>query len=829
MDLRPGSKLGPYEIVSAIGKGGMGEVWKARDPRLDRDVAIKVSAQQFTDRFEREARAIAALNHPNICHIYDVGPNYLVMEYIEGVPLQGPLPTDQALQYAAQICDALDAAHKKGIVHRDLKPANILVTKRGVKLLDFGLAHVADDPTLTTAGAVMGTPAYMSPEQWEGKEADARSDLYSFGCVLYEMLTGERVANKRATLKAALLEGVLDKCLEHDPEDRWQSASDLKTALGLAGHISPGPPARNARLRAILWMAAAATLVAGTLGAWVFTHYRQSRPTDNGVLRFQINPPEGGKFELSNQGGGGFGGGIALSPDGRAVAYIASVHGTTGLWVHSLDEATARLLPETEGAGTPFWSPNGRSIAFFQGDELRRMDVAGGPPLSVCKLVNLPAGGAWSEGDQIVFGNFIVGGLFRVPASGGTPSPLTTVDSARGETNHLYPQLVPGGRVLYAADSIKPESGGMYLASLANPQDRVRLPGFARYAPGSDGKSYLLWPRGEALVAQEFDLTAMKPIGEPLPVANPAGGLFEASANGRLLYAQPNNLVQLAWYDRSGKRLGAVPEPGVYGGSFRISPDGQRIAIPNGYAISVLDVKRGVPNQFAAPPGMNQYPVWSPDGRTILFGASGPIFKLTRKDSSGAGSEEHISRVQGSEVPSDWSRDGRFVLTMALGVDRSPNIRVLPVTPDGKPAGESRPLHQTPAVETLGRFSPDGRWVAYPSNESGQAEVYIQSFPEPRTAIRISTGGGAFPAWSADGRELFFISARHKLMAASVKLGADSVEPSTPRELFPLPDVGVNVSPYDVAPDGRFLVRERVAEAQPLNVIVNWSALLKKK
>jgi len=466
--LTNGARLGPYEIIGPLGAGGMGEVYKAKDTRLDRTVAVKVSTAKFSERFEREASAVAALNHPNICTLYDVGPNYLVMEYIEGTPLKGPLPVGKAVEYAGQILDALDAAHRKGITHRDLKPANILVTKQGIKLLDFGLAKHQAAPleeggatlsqALTGEGQIVGTLQYMSPEQLQGKEVDARSDLFSFGCVLYEMLTGKRAfeGESAASVIAAILERepapltvapplerIVKRTLAKDPDQRFQTARDLKAALTWALEHPPAPAAAKPGRR---WGIAAAILVIGVLvGVWGVS--RLSRPpAETRSYRLQIDPPEGTRFTFGNNIGG-----LALSPDGRTAAYVTWGGGKNGLWIRPLDSAAARLIPGTEGAAYPFWSPDSKAVAFFAGSKLQRVDLAGGAPLPICDVA-VARGGAWSSDGRIVYG-VLADGLFQVSSFGGKPTPLTTLDASRLEGMHRWPQVLPGGRFLYSIQS----------------------------------------------------------------------------------------------------------------------------------------------------------------------------------------------------------------------------------------------------------------------------------------------------------------------------------------------------------------------------------------
>ena len=857
MPLSAGQKLGPYEIVAPIGEGGMGEVYRARDTRVGRTVAIKVSKEKFGERFEGEARAVAALNHPNICHLYDVGPNYLVMEYVEGKTLAGPLPAERAVAYAEQILDALDAAHQKGITHRDLKPANILVTKQGIKLLDFGLAKQKGaltefDQTLTQKGQIVGTLQYMSPEQLQGKEADRRSDLFSFGCVLYEMLTGTRAfeATSAASVIAAILERepaplragmplgrVIGRSLAKDPDQRFQSARDLKAAMTWAMEQPVAAAPAKAGRRGWWIGVAMAACVASATGGWAVSHFRQ-RPTGGDVWRFQIEPPAGGRFIFGSNLGG-----LALSPDGRAAVFVASDHERNELWVRSLDNTTARLLPGTERASYPFWSSDSKSIGFFTPGKLRRVETIGGLPTTICE-VSLGRGGAWSSDGQIVFGTF-GSGLFRVSAAGGTPESLTSVDASRGESNHIWPQIISASHLIYRIESDRPETAGIFVASFAKPAERNRLLATdtnALFAPGNGGKGQLLWLRGGTLLAQEFDAGTLKLAGEPRPVADPVAKLLgqgamnaSVSSNGVLLYSSADTSSQFTWLDRAGKPLGIVSEPAEHN-SFRLSPDGRRVAVtrqaPGGSDLWVLDSARGVSSRFTSNSANNNSPVWSPDNRTILFNA----FRARgffRKESSGVGDSLLVSQSPNLRFPTDWSRDGRFVLYFEIAARGQRELWSLPVDRDGMLAKGAEPklYLKTPFNNSFGRFSPEGspRWVAYQSDETGRYEVYVQAFPEPHGATRISSGGGQHPQWSADGRELFYVSPDYKLTVVSLKIGEGSIEPSAPRELFPLPADDTGWDPYEAAPDGRrFLVRAAVHPGpQPLTVVVNWPGSLK--
>jgi eukaryotic-like serine/threonine-protein kinase len=859
MPVAAGTRLGPYEILGRIGAGGMGEVFKATDTRLNRTVAIKVAREQFSERFEREARAVAALNHSNICALYDVGPDYLVMEYIEGAPLKGPLPLDQALKYASQICDALDAAHKKGIVHRDLKPANILVTKAGIKLLDFGLAKQCgpleqsdDTRPLTREGTIAGTLHYMAPEQLQGKSnVDSRADIFAFGCVLYEMLTGkrafdgpdrasvtvavmERPAPSITEVASAALDRVLKMCLAKDQDERWRSAWDLKWALARAGEGGTEEPKAQAKGLLYKVVAAASTLAAVCLA---FLYFR-ARPADERALKLTLMPPERGQFAF-----GASVGGIALSPDGRNAAFVATVDGKTALWVQPLDGAAARPLPGTEGAASPFWSPDGKSIGFFAGSGrmLLRVEAIGGTPLAIC-TVPTERGGTWTSDGQIIFGT-LGSGLFRVSASGGTPSPLTTLEVSRGENSHRWPQMLPKGRLLFWSQGDKAENTGVFLTSLAKPSERTLILGTsvnALYAPGGDGRNYLLWLRGGTLLAQEFDAEAARLTGDARVVADPVASMgtmsqmdLAVSGSGLLLYAASNPWGQFTWFDPAGKVLGTVGEPDEYN-TFRLSPDGRNVAASHsrptgGSDLWLLNVDRGLGTRFTFRPALSAWPVWSPDGRTIVF-TSGTPRNLYRKESSGGGEDERLTESRNSQLAADWSRDARFVSYWEIAPDTGFDLWVLPVTPEGKPAGDARPWLRTPFNERYGRFSPDGRWLAYVSDESGRYEVYVDSFPNRRGKARISTGGGNSPEWAPDGGHLFYISPDNKMMDATLKPGGDSLEASAPRELFGLPAVDNGQLPYEVGPDGkRFLVLATPRNSvQPLTVIVNWPALLKK-
>jgi Tol biopolymer transport system component/predicted Ser/Thr protein kinase len=837
--LAAGVRLGPYEIVAPLGAGGMGEVWKARDTRLDRTVAIKVSKTEFTSRFEREARAIAALNHPHICQIYDVGPNYIVMEFIEGSALKGPMPMKRAAEYAGQILEALNAAHKSGLTHRDLKPANILVTRQGIKLLDFGLAKHhpllnGSDSTVTEAltseGQIAGTLQYMSPEQLQGREADSRSDIFAFGCVLYELLSGRRAfeGSSAASVIAAILEReplpidvappldrVIQSCLAKDPDQRFQSAVDLKRALNWASDDQPAAPRRFAPA----WFAIA-VFAMGVAGGWVLSRLFTPAARGNAV-RLQLTPPSGGRF-----------GSFALSPDGRTLAFTAFTKGQSGLWLRPLEAMDAKLLPGTAEAQTPFWSPDGTSVAYFAANKLWRINLAGGPPVAICDAAE-GRGGAWAADDTIVFAP-VQSGLRRVSASGGASTELTRLDLQRGEDSHYWPQLLPGGRVLYWARG-RPENNGMYVASLSKPHESRRVLATETNALYAD--DHLLWLRGSTLMAQPFEAEGVALRGEPYAVTHPVLGIgqvglmFATASRGALAYLADEPVRQFTWLDQSGQAAGTFGESANYT-SFELSADGRRVVASressSGADLWLIDAERNVSTRFTARPGISIFPIWSPDGQSIVFRSGNP-WNLYRKDVTGGASEERITQSPNPQWPNDWSRDGRIMLYQEFTEATRLDLWVLSMKADGKPdpAVAPRLYLRTPFDERQAKFSPEPhpRWVAYVSDESGRYEVYVQSFPEPRRKWQISMGGGNNPRWGAGGQELFYVTPSGKLMSVKLKMGTDSLEPSGAREVFSIHDA------YRVEPGGkRFLtLRGKESGSEPLQIILNWPALLNKR
>jgi len=873
--MNPGERLGPYEIVALLGKGGMGEVYRAHDTRVGREVAVKISAERFNERFEREARAIAALNHPHICTLYDVGPNYLVMELVEGESPQGPLPLDDALRIARQIASALQDAHAKNIVHRDLKPANIKVKADGtVKVLDFGLAKVSgdkgvsshDSPTMslaaTQAGVILGTAAYMSPEQARGKEADKRSDIWAFGVVLYELLTGQPLFEGETI--SDVLAGVLRQepdwapvpekvrrlvqhCLEKDPKRRLQDIGDMDLLLEPSGTEGPKPTTT----RTALWMWPATAIFAVAAALVSIVHFRERSPKVE-VTRFEISPPEKTSFLSS----------FAISPDGRTLAFTASgADGRSHIWVKPMDPLEARVLNGTEGAQNPvIWSPDSRSLAFSGAavGVLKRIDVAGGPTQTLCSMLAGAPVGAWSPSGVIIFRGG--SGLLQVPASGGACSPLTTLDAKRGETRHTAPSFLPDGRhFLHLRVAAKPEDSGVFVGSLdAKPdaQSAQRLLAGnspAMYAPELGASTgYLLFPREGTLMAQPFNPNNLMLTGDARPVAESVGALlagdlalFSASTTGTLIYrgGGAGGSRQLTWYDRSGTRIGTIGDPAGTYQALSLSPDGKRVVFDRADAIGanrdlwINDLASGTTNRFTFDPAGDSGAVWSSDGSRIVFSTSRDgAQNLYQKAANLAGDEQPLLKSTDDKFSQDVSHDGRFLLYVAApGGNR--DLWVLPLL--GSAAGEAKPrlFLGTPFQEGPARFSPDGRFVVYVSNETGKSEIYVRPFsPDgtPGGQQMISVGGGLQPLWRRDGKEIFYIAPDSKVMAVPVTTGS-TFQRGTPVALFTAPvfggAAGTALKAWDVTPDGkRFLINSVVTETSstPITVVLNWTELLKR-
>ncbi|PYQ67390.1 MAG: hypothetical protein DMF54_04360, partial [Acidobacteria bacterium] len=842
MTLAAGTRLGPYEIVSEVGSGGMGEVYRARDTRLGRTVAVKVlpshlsASPEVRQRFEREAKTISQLSHPHICALYDVGNQdgveFLVMEYLEGEALsnrlvKGPLAFDQVLRYGLEIADALDRAHRQGVVHRDLKPANIMLTKSGVKLLDFGLAKMVAPaaarsgaslttlPTqtgrdLTAEGTILGTFQYMAPEQLEGRDADARSDIFAFGAVLYEMATGKKAFSGRsqASLISSIMtsepapastvvptappafDRVVRTCLAKDPDDRWQTAHDIGVQLRWiqdgatsAAPVSVGPRRRTAALF-LPWLLAA--LAAALLAGVLLRDWRRSS-LRAAVTRFLVLAPEKTMFtppgELSSAQ-------MALSPDGRTLAFVANPGGARPLlWIRPLDSLTAVPLPGTEDALHPFWSPDGRSLGFFTPTSLKRVEASGGTPQRLCDAV-AGRGGSWSSQGVIVFSQSSPTPLFRVQDTGGESQPATEFDVARAEDRHRFPFFLPDGkRFLFWARSTKRENTGIYVASLDSRKARlvVNSESMGQYAGG-----YLLTVQQGMLVAYPFDEVSVQLRGNPVRVAegvltgNPPGyAPFSVSGSNVLAYSTPSaKSRQLAWFDRSGRRVGTVGEAGDYS-TPRLSPDGKRIAVAlreeskTNTDIWVSDSTRGAWSRLTFDPAAERAPLWSPDGSRIVFtsGTAG-VLDLYEKPASGSGEPRLAVRSASDKFPTDWTRDGRYLVYHTFGASSTWDIWVAP-TDGGKPFA----LLASKFTEAQGQVSPDGRWIAYASDESGRFEIYVTQFPQKRGRWQISTAGGSQPWWRGDGKELVYLGPEQTLMSVAVAAD-DAFQASVPTALF---------------------------------------------
>jgi serine/threonine protein kinase len=865
MPLSPGDKLGPYEILAPLGQGGMGEVWKARDPRLNRIVAIKQSHAPFSERFEREAHAIAALNHPHICQIYDVGPDYLVMEYVEGQPLKGPVPLNEALTIAGQILDALDAAHRKGITHRDLKPDNILVGKSGVKILDFGLAKVEHEPKsadvvatkpLTAEGTVLGTLHYMSPEQIEGQEADARSDIFAFGLVVYELITGKRAfeGKTRTSLVASILkdqprplselqplsppalERVVATCLEKDPDKRWQSAREVKHALEWISSESPARASAPAvPRRRWLWPSVTAVLaIVAAVSTWALW-FKPAPPVH--AMRFQVKLPD--NVTVNEY--------VSVSPDGHKMVFNA-IGEQSGLWIHDLDTLEWRRLAGTGDGRSPFWSPDSRFLGFAVGNQLKKIEVAGGPVQTLCSAPGPIGTGTWNRDGVIVFGPYgVPGPLRRVPATGGIPTDVTVPDRSHSETLHSQPTFLPDGKHFVYYRRGLPDITGIYIGSLdAKPaeQSRERILantfGLIYYAEGN-----LFFVREGTLMAQPFDQGSLKLRGEPLPVAEHVGtavnsAMYSVSATGVLAYrsgAAAGAGSQAAWFDRQGKVLGTFGEPSQ-DVAFVLSPDGTRAAVRGGPQdrgdLWLLDFTRGVRTRFTFRQSLGSPAVWSADGSRIIFAAGNTLDTIYEKDSSGAGEEKELfKKADEIKLPTSWSRDGRFLLYNTANVPGTGfDLWVLPLEGDRKPVL----LLGTEFDERSGSFSPDMRWIAYESNESGLYEIYVRPFNASGSSVpalgpgkwQVSKDGGIQPEWRSNGKELIFRAPNGSPMAVDVNSNGSAFQPGVPKQLFAAP---VNTG-WDVTADGkRFFMAVRPnqkATDEPITVLLNWQAELKK-
>ncbi len=890
MSLASGAKLGPYEIQSPLGAGGMGEVYRATDTRLDRTVAIKVLPAHLSDdpalkqRMEREAKAISALQHSNICTLYDIGSqdgtDFLVMEYLEGQTLaerlaRGPLPLDQVLKIGIEIAQALEKAHQQGIIHRDLKPANVMLTKAGAKLMDFGLAKpqapiapqavgtfTPSTPTmnlasltsvaspLTQKGSIVGTFQYIAPELLQGSEADARSDLFSFGCVLYEMITGRHAFEGKSQLSVftailekdpepitasqplapPMLDRVVQACLAKDPADRFQSAHDLAMDLRWVDALRSAPPDQQSTptpANRFRWFAAVATaVILGTLAGFFVHRPAPSAPS----IRAALNPPAGGHFRLTDDAGGP----PVISPDGAYLAFTATVDGKTSVWVRPMNSNDARALPDTSDAIFPFWSPDSRSIGYFAGNKLKTIEIDGGSSQVVCD-VTIGRGGAWGPGGVIVFSPAPTAALMQVSASGGAPSPLTKLDPGQ-HTSHRWPFFRPDGKhFLYLAmhhDPSKSSNNAIYYASLDGHENRLLIHAQtnAIYAAG-----FLLVGRGDQLMAQPFDPAKGTLSGQAQAVSS--GVLndvttwhMDASAtdSGMLTFANgTSGNVQLVWMDRTGKQVGVAVENLQNLQFARLSPQGDRVALMLDSGINdiwTLDLARGVRTRLTFGPLANTYPVWSPDGKWVAYASLRTgTSSIYRKPSDGSGAEEILLSNAGGEmlIPSDWSRDGKTLFYSTGLQTGGQTIWALPL--DGERKARLIAEH---AVN--GTLSPNGRWLAY-TLFSGQTEVYVVAYGGGQGKWQVSPNGGQVPQWSKDGKELYYLDGAQSIVAVPVKELGNTLEFGAGQTLINQWTV-LSTPFYSVFPDGQKLLMERVSQqvSQPLTVVTNFTAQLRK-
>ncbi len=871
-------------MVGPLGKGGMGEVYRARDTRLDRSVAIKVlpahlsSRTDLRARFEREARTISRLNHPHICVLHDVGHqdgiDFLVLEYLEGETVasrlsRGPLSLEEALRYATEIADALDKAHRQGVVHRDLKPGNIMITKSGTKILDFGLAKqgVAMSPaasspslmptneavTLTLEGTVLGTLQYMSPERIEGKDADARTDIFSFGAVLYEMVTGRRAfeGTSQVSLIAAiidhdpplvssiqplaprLLDHLVKSCLIKNPDRRRQTMTDVlldlelisETGVDTATSALSGKRPNRSRLA---WIAATILLLT-SMALTAAMIFRQT-PSDIGTIRFEV--PMASAPSPAH---------LALSPNGKYITALVTTEKGSMLWLRALENLEGHVIPGTEGIGVgsfAFWSPDGRFIAFVQGGKLKKVDLAGSPPQTLCDAPDA-SGGSWNQDGVILLSSGST--LLRVSSAGRGAVQFTQLDQSQDEVAHRHPVFLPDGKhFLFLAVSGKPENSAIYVGSLDS-KDRKRLLTNS-FKPGFAFPDHILFMRENTLMAQKFDLSTLELRGEPFPVAervgtnpvNSAAG-FSVSANGVLAYrsggATPE--AHLLWFDRNGRQSDETIAPGAYQ-SPALSPDLKRLAIfkAEGSAgdIWILDLLRGTNAKFTFDAASDNAPVWSPDGSRIVFTSNrgGPGSDLYVKNASGVDVESVLLKSDHIKLPDDWSAAGRAILYRDQAPKTGSDLWVLPMTPDGR-EGKPEPVVSTRFDEIQGRFSPDGKWIAYASNESGPFNVYLQSYPVSGAKHQVSTAGASQPRWRADGKELYFLSTGRDMMAVDISIEKDGrLSVGVPRRLFsanPVTLISNHRNSYDVTPDGqRFLINSSGTSTGvlPITIVVNW-------
>jgi Tol biopolymer transport system component len=839
MSLAAGSKLGPYEILVPIGAGGMGEVYRARDPRLNRDVAIKVSAARFSERFEREAKAIAALNHPNICQIYDVGPNYLVMELIEGENLKGPVPLETAIKYAGQIADALEAAHEKSIVHRDLKPANIKITPAGVvKILDFGLAKhdpapsgpiAENSPTLsmgmTQAGVILGTAAYMSPEQARGEPVDKRADIWAFGVVFYEMLAGQRMYQGKTVsdiLAAVLIKEpdlskvppqvrkLLRRCLEKDPKKRLRDIADAMPMLEEEPPATLVAAKQGTRGRAA-WsiVASVLLLIAAAAG---FSWWRATQPVEQPLVRLDVDL--GADVSLATPNGSS---NVIISPDGTRLVYVVSVAGgAPKLFIRRLDQPKGVELPGTQGAYSPFFSPDGQWVGFTVIGKMSKISVEGGAAVPIGDGGTSP-GASWGEDGNVIY-SVLNRGLFRISSGGG---PSTSLAELTGnERAFIAPQILLGGKAVLSAvnhTALDSDKASIEILTLADHRRKIVGQGgtSARYLATSNNSGYLVYANKSTLFAVPFDLDHLEKRGTPVPVLDDVGfnpqtyeSQFDVSRTGTMVYRKAtagaaNGMRTIQWVDAAGKRTPLADKPGNYSEA-RLSPDGKRLAanvlVGGNESIQVYDLQRETWTRLTFDAGEYRDPIWSPDGQTVAFATAVGMF-WARAD--GASQPQRLTQKRTIQAPSSIAPDGKRLAFFEIGAGNMGQLWTVPLENTGGQlkAGTPEPFLKSAFSEVWPAFSPDGKWLAYGSNSSGTNEVYVRAFPDNGSQWKISNNGGNGPIWSGTGHDLLYQS-RDQEMAVSYSANGSTFVAEKPRVWL----AKVGGSAVDISPDGKRLV-----------------------